>query len=95
VTGAFEKAVVPLRRAKALDANDPRTRFQLGYALLMLRRPQEAEQEYVSSKMPGVEGTLFALFNLYSGGRESGESGGGVREAPECASRLAILSTYC
>lgn len=67
LTGAFESAVVPLRRAKALDANDPRTRYQLGYALLMLNRLQDAqpELEYVSSKMPGEEQPMFALVKLY------------------------------
>ena len=67
LTEAFESAIIPLRRAKALDANDPRIRYQLGYALLMLSRPQEAqpELEYVSSKMPGEERTLFALVKLY------------------------------
>lgn len=67
LSGAFERAIGPLRRAKALDGDDPRTRYQLGYALLMLNRPREAqpELEYVRSKMPEEERTLFALVKLY------------------------------
>jgi tetratricopeptide (TPR) repeat protein len=67
LTEAFQSAILPLRRAKTLEPNDPRTRYQLGYALLMLNRPQEAqpELEYVISKIPGEEQPLFALVKLY------------------------------
>src|SRR4029077_16362098 len=32
LTEAVQSAILPLRRAKTLEPNDPRTRYQLGYA---------------------------------------------------------------
>ncbi len=69
---AFSDALVPLERAKALDATDLRTRYQLGYSLLMLDRPQEAEPElkYVSDRMPDDELSAFALVKAYQAERD-------------------------
>jgi tetratricopeptide (TPR) repeat protein len=68
----YAGALKPLARAKQLDERDVRTRYQLGYALLMLNRPTEAqaELEYVRRALPGDEGTLFALVKVYEAGRD-------------------------
>ena len=45
LSGDYAAALKPLERAKELDPRDLRTRYQRGYALLMLNRPEEARPE--------------------------------------------------
>jgi tetratricopeptide (TPR) repeat protein len=73
----FASAIAPLERAKTIDASDLRTRYQLGYSLLMLGRLSEAqpELEYVGSNLPGDERTLFALVKLYQAKRDEEKAG--------------------
>lgn len=80
--GDFANALGPLERAKALDADDLRTRYQLGYSLLMLGRPDEAqiELELVSSRMPGEERTLFALVKVYQAKRDQDKAAGAFQK---------------
>ena len=68
----YSGALKPLTRAKQLDGRDVRTRYQLGYSLLILNRPEAAqpELEYVRGALPGDEGTLFALVKVYQASRD-------------------------
>ena len=73
----YAGALKPLTRAKQLDEVDVRTRYQLGYVLLMLNRPEEAkvELEYVHSAMPRDQGNLFALVKVYEASRDQQNAG--------------------
>jgi tetratricopeptide (TPR) repeat protein len=75
--GDYGGALEPLMRAKELNARDLRTRYQLGYAMLMLDRPAEAqpELEYVRAAMPGDASTLFALAKVYEAKRDQEKAG--------------------
>ena len=63
----LSEALRPLQQALTLDPTDLRARYLLGHSLLLLHRPDEAEPEleFVHSKLPGDEHTLFALVKLY------------------------------
>jgi Flp pilus assembly protein TadD len=67
LSNMFAKAADALRRAKSLDPQDLKTRYLLGYSLLMLGRLDEAqpELEFVRAHKPGDESALFSLVRLY------------------------------
>jgi len=75
--GDYGGALEPLTRAKELNDRDLKTRYQLGYALLMLDRPAKAqpELEYVLAAMPADASTLFALAKVYEAKRDQDKVG--------------------
>ena len=77
LAGDYAAALEPLSRSKELNARDIRTRYQLGYALLMLDRPAEAqpELEQVRAAMPEDANTLFALVKVYQAERDQDNAG--------------------
>lgn len=72
----YSHAIRPLERAETLDPNELRTRYQLGYSLLMLARPREAESflKFVSDRMPDDERAAFALIKVYQAERDQGRA---------------------
>jgi tetratricopeptide (TPR) repeat protein len=67
VRNDYASAVAPLERSKSLNPQDLRTRYQLGYALLMLGKLDQAQPEldYAGTQMAGDEHIQFALAKLY------------------------------
>ena len=83
VEGATMRGPVePLEQAKRLDSRAVRTRYLLGYSLLMLNRLDEAREqlEYVRLHKPGDEQTLFSLVKLYQRKRDGEKAGTAFRE---------------
>jgi tetratricopeptide (TPR) repeat protein len=68
----FAEAANALKKAEALDPQDLRTRYFLGYSLFTLNRPDEAEPEleYVLQRRPGDDSTLFYLIRIYTGKKD-------------------------
>jgi tetratricopeptide (TPR) repeat protein len=79
------QALGPLRQAVTLDPADLRARYQLGNSLLLLHRPGEAEPEleFVHSKLPGDEQTLFALVKLYQEKQDQEKAAAAFHELQE------------
>src|SRR5262249_15978096 len=64
------------------NPKDLRTRYLLGYSLLMLNRLDEAqaELEYVRLHKPGDEQTLFSLVKIYQRKQDQERAGSAFRE---------------
>ena len=78
----FAEAAEALNKAEALDPQDLRTRYFLGYALFTLNRTDEAEAElqYVLSHKPNDDSTLFYLIRIYTQKKDYGKAAEAFRE---------------
>jgi tetratricopeptide (TPR) repeat protein len=81
-TNQFSQAVEALKIAEALDPSDLRTRYFLGYSLLMLNRVDEAQLEldHVLSRKPDDDSTLFYLIRIYTQKKDFGKAADAFRE---------------
>jgi tetratricopeptide (TPR) repeat protein len=78
----FAQAAEALKKAEALDPQDLRTRYFLGYSLFTLNRADEAvvELEYVLSHKPDDDSTLFYLIRVYTQKKDYGKAADAFKE---------------